>query len=99
MIEKWDNDVTKIELGLKTTYITQAVDKNTGFSQGIFFSNKPLFNPEDICPGDVFMEIHNFQGAMSYMKGIVDLLDTWKIEGLQDKIADLKQTIEAIIGA
>jgi hypothetical protein len=69
-------------------------------SVGILFSNNvPLpKGSENRFNGDeVIIEIVNFQGAMSYMKAIVGLLKTWKIEGLEEQFKDLSDTLEILI--
>jgi len=96
MIEDFKNGVRKVTLGEGNTYISQVlVDKDT-MSSGICFSNKIPINKEFI--GDeVIIEIVNFQGAMSYMRAVIELLKSWEIKGMENKYEELLKNIDMII--
>jgi len=96
MIEDFQNGLRKVILGEGTTYISQVLVNNDTTSSGICFSNKiPIDNKFN---GDeVIIEITNFQGAMSYIKPIIELLKTWEIEGMEDKYEELLKDIDLMI--
>lgn len=102
MIEIMDNGIRKITLGEGTTYISQCIPPDADMSSGILFSSKPPLPKGTIAESrfqgdEVIIEITNFQGAMSYMKGIVELLKTWKIEGMEEEFNDLLDTLDVLI--
>jgi len=85
MIEDFKNGVRKITLGEDTTYISQIHVDGDEISSGICFSNKYSTNDKYNFQGDeVIIEITNFQGVMSYIKAGIELLKSWKIEGLDE---------------
>ena len=96
MIDDFNNGVRKVTLGEDTTYISQVLVDGDNMSSGICFSNKIPINKEFI--GDeVIIEITNFQGAMSYMRAVIELLKSWNIEGMEDKYEELLKDIDMII--
>lgn len=98
MIEIIEDGVRKVTLGEGTTYISQCIPKGTAESSGILFSNKPPLPEESFSfQGDeVIIEIYNVQGALSYMKALVGLLGTWKIEGTEEQLKDLRETLDIL---
>ena len=95
MIENYENGVRKVTLGEGTSFISQILVDGSEMSSGILFSNKPPVNAE-FHGDEVIIEITNFQGAMSYMKAVVELLKTWKIEGLDKQFDDLSNSLEML---
>jgi len=96
MIEDFKNGVRKVTLGEGTTYISQVLVDGDTMSSGICFSNKIPVNKEFI--GDeVIIEIVNFQGAMSYMRAVIELLKSWKIKGMEKEYEELLKDIDMII--
>jgi len=96
VIDDFNNGVRKVTLGEDTTYISQVLVDGDNMSSGICFSNKIPINKEFI--GDeVIIEITNFQGAMSYMRAVIELLKSWNIEGMEDKYEELLKDIDMII--
>ena len=97
LIKILDNGIRIITLGEGTTYIGQCINKKTNESDGILFSNTailPKNKIDELSGEEVAIEITNFQGAMSYIKAITDLLITWKIDGLKEKLEDLNNILE-----
>jgi len=98
MIENFKNGVRKITLGEGTTYISQVLVDGDTMSSGICFSNKYNTNEKYDFQGDeIIIEIVNFQGAMSYMKAVIELLKSWNIEGMEKEYDDLLKSIDMII--
>ena len=96
MIENFKNGVRKVTIGEGTTYISQVLVDGDNMSSGICFSNKIPINKEFI--GDeVIIEITNFQGAMSYMRAVIELLKSWNIEGMENEYEELLRNIDMII--
>jgi len=96
MIEDFDNGLRKVTLGEGTAYISQVLVNNDTKSSGICFSNKmPIDN--EFNGDEVIIEITNFQGAMSYIKSIVELLKTWEIEGMEGIYENLLRDIDMMI--
>ena len=96
MIGNFNNSIRKVTLGEGTTYISQVLVDGDTMSSGICFSNKIQINKEFI--GDeVIIEIINFQGAMSYMRAVIELLKSWKIEGMEKEYEELLKDIDMII--
>jgi len=96
MIEDFKNGVRKITLGEGTTYISQVLIDKDIMSSGICFSSKMPINKE-FTGDEVIIEIVNFQGAMSYIKAIIELLKSWNIKGMEDKYEELLKNIDMII--
>jgi len=98
MIEDFKNGVRKITLGEGSTYISQILIDGDEISSGICFSNKYSANDKYSFNGDeVIIEITNFQGAMSYLKAGIELLKSWKIEGLDSLYDEVLKDIDKII--
>jgi hypothetical protein len=84
MIKTLENSQIKIiELGKGTTYISQALVDNNNESSGIVFSNH---NDGKIHGDEIIVEITDFKGVASYIRGILDLLKTWNIKGTEEHI-------------
>ena len=96
MIEDFKNGVRKVTLGEGTTYISQVLVDGDTMSSGICFSSKMPINKE-FTGDEVIIEIVNFQGAMSYIKAIIELLKSWNIKGTEDKYEELLRDIDMII--
>lgn len=96
MIRDLENGVRLVELGLGTTQISQVlVDGNT-MSSGICFGNKVPINGQ-LQGDEVIVSVANFQGAVSYIKAVVELLKTWEIEGLEKQIEELNESLNKIL--
>lgn len=96
MIGNFNNSIRKVTLGEGTTYISQVLVDGDTMSSGICFSNKIPLNKEFV--GDeVIIEIVNFQGAMSYMRAVIELLKSWNIEGMENEYEELLRNIDMII--
>jgi len=96
VIEDFKNGVRKVTLGEGTTYISQVLVDGDTMSSGICFSSKMPINKE-FTGDEVIIEIVNFQGAMSYIKAIIELLKSWNIKGTEDKYEELLRDIDMII--
>lgn len=57
---------------------------------------KELKSCHNLNGEEVIIEITNIQGFMSYMKAGVELLRTWKLEGLEEQIDSLIQTFDIL---
>ena len=98
MIEDFKNGVRKVTLGEGTTYISQILVDGDNMSSGICFSNKYSTNNKYNFNGDeIIIEITNFQGAMSYLKAGIQLLKSWKIEGLDGLYDDVLKDIDEMM--
>ena len=96
MIGNFNNSIRKVTLGEGTTYISQVLVDGDTMSSGICFSNKIPLNKEFV--GDeVIIEIVNFQGVMSYMRAVIELLKSWNIEGMENEYEELLRNIDMII--
>ena len=96
MIGNFNNSIRKVTLGEGTTYISQVLVDGDTMSSGICFSSKMPINKE-FTGDEVIIEIVNFQGAMSYIKAIIELLKSWNIKGMEDKYEELLKNIDMII--
>ena len=93
MIEEFENGVKIVTLGEGTTYISQIFVDGDDVSSGILFSNQPPLNKEFIG-NEVIIEITNFKGAISYIKAILGVLESWKIDGLDEEYENFLKTID-----
>jgi len=95
MIEQWPNGARVITLGENTTQISQVVHKGETESLGICFSNNVTENNKP--DGNVvIINIVNIQGVISYIKALTDMLATWKIEGAEEQLEALRNSLEEI---
>lgn len=92
MIRKVEgSEIQIIELGHKTTFISQIMAKDENVSSGIVFSNH---NDDKLHGDEIIIEISNTNGVASYIKAILKYLETWGIEETEKPIADLLNTLE-----
>jgi len=97
MIEEYIDGVRKVTLGEGTTHISLIhVDKDTKSSGICFSSNLSLTSKGEFNGDEVIIEITNFQGAMSYIKPIIELLKTWEIEGMEGMYENLLRDIDVM---
>jgi len=95
MIEQYPNGARVITLGENTTQISQIVHKDNPESLGICFCNS--FTENNKPEGNVvIINILNIQGVVSYIKALADMLATWNIEGAEEQLEALRNTLEEI---
>jgi len=98
MIEEYIDGVRKVTLGEGTTHISLIhVGKDTKSSGICFSSNLSLTSKGEFYGDEVVIEIVNFQGAMSYIKPIIEVLKTWEIKGMESIYEDLLRDIDMMI--
>jgi len=95
MIEQYPNGARAITLGENTTQVSQIVNKGETESLGICFSNNVTADnkPEENV---VIINIVNIQGVISYIKALADMLATWEIEGAEEQLEALRNSLEMI---
>lgn len=87
-----NSNVQVIELGKGTTFISQVhVDKDN-VSSGISFSN----HADGKIHGDeIIIEITDTKGILSYIRPIIQLIQTWNIDtdGLHEQLTELENEL------
>jgi hypothetical protein len=96
LIKQWENGVRVIELGKGTTFIGQVFVDGGEASSGLYFTNEKNFNGR-YKGEEVIIEMTNFKGVLSYMRGAINLLQTWEVEGVQDQLDEMAKQIEGLI--
>jgi len=96
MIRQLDNGVKVIELGRGTTYISQILVGGDKTSSGICFGNNPNISEEGMNGDEVIIEITDIKGAVSYVKSLITLIETWNSEDTSPYIQELKKAINTI---
>jgi len=95
MIKQWPNGARVITLGENTTQVSQIVHKDNPESLGICFCNS--FTENNKPEGNVvIINILNIQGVISYIKALADMLATWEIEGAEEQLEALRNSLEEI---
>lgn len=95
LIKKLDgSNINIIELGKGTTFVSQVLVDNGTASSGIAFSN----HSDGLKHGDeTIIEITDFKGVASYTRAILQLLQSWEIEGLESHLESFLDTLKPLL--
>lgn len=93
MVKDFENGVRVVELGFGTTKISQLKQSDEDVADVICFSNEVPIDGK-LKGDEVLIHIASFKGAVSYVKAVIDLLKTWKIEGVEEQFKDLEDVLE-----
>jgi len=96
MVKDLESGIRVVTLGEGNTKVSQCIPNNCTYSNGILFCNE-LPNQKGETPrfhGDeVIISIMNMNGALAYIKAIIELLKTWNLDE-KDQLTSLANIIE-----